>query len=104
MEIAVMTKTRELEEDKPVKVSLTYLCPNDPNRAKILEAEGVVMPADGPQHLGGYIVDIRNEEQKKWIVGPDGKNMLVPIVHQTARWLCSAANCGGEIKLDPYRV
>lgn len=97
-----MTKTREIETEKPVKVDLTYLCPNDPNRAKIIEANGVVLPEDGPTHLGGYLTDIKNVEKKKQTFAADGRHIEFPVVHQTALWTCST--CGAEVKLDPYRV
>lgn len=87
---------------EPVKVDLTYLCPKDPQRQKIMDAEGVVMPEDGPQHLAGFITDIRNVAKKHRTMGADGREIQFEAIHQTATWIC--ATDGSEIKLDPYRV
>lgn len=101
-----MTKTKELEELKPVKVDLTYLCPNDPNRESILKAAGgetsvMLLPDDGPQHLGGYITDIKfSPEKKRTFV--EGKPFQFEVQRKSALWTCST--CGAEVKLDPYLV
>lgn len=87
---------------QPVNIALTTLCPKDPNRDKILEAGGVVMPEDGPTHLGGFITDIRNVAKKHRTMGPDGRQIEFEAIHQTATWIC--ATDGSEIKLDPYVV
>lgn len=97
-----MTLRREIEEPKPVKVDLTYLCPKDPNRKKILEANGVVMPDDEPQHKGGYITDIRFTPEKKRTYDATGRQIEFNVQRKSATWICST--CGSEIKLDPYKV
>ncbi len=97
-----MTRTRDIEEVEPVKVDLTYLCPKDPNRDKILKADGVVMPEDGPVHLGGYITDIRYTMEKKYTFAQDGRRMEFEVPHKSAKWICST--CASEINLDPYKV
>jgi len=93
---------KDIDLVKPVKVDTTYLCPKDPNRDKILDANGVVMPDDGPLHLSGFITDIRNVAKKHRTIGPDGRQLEFEAIHQTATWICSVD--GSEIKLDPYRV
>jgi len=93
---------KTLEEPKPVKIDLTYLCPNDPNREKIIEAGGFVLPEDGPQHLGGYITKIEIVEEKKYTYDPNGRRIEFPIKHQTAVWVCQTKGCDGQITIDPY--
>jgi hypothetical protein len=90
---------REIEEPKLVKIDTKYLCPNDPNRAKILEAGGMVLPDDGPVHQGGWIVDQKTVEQKKRTFS-NGREVEFVVQHQTAKRICQ--RCGGETILDPY--
>lgn len=88
---------------KPVKVDMTYLCPKDPNREKIIKAGGVVLPDDGPQHLRGWITDQKNIPAKHRTFDPNtGKQVEFTTYHSTATWICQTD--GSEIHLDPYRV
>ena len=93
---------KTLEEPKPVKVDLTYLCPNDPNRDKIIEGGGVVMPEDGPQHQSGYIVKTEDVEEKKYTYDPQGRRIEFKVMHKIAFWVCQSKGCDGKLTIDPY--
>jgi len=93
---------RTLEEPKPVKIDLTRLCPNDPNYDKIIEAGGVVLPEDGPQHLSGYMTKTENVEEKRYTYDPNGRRIEFPVFHQTSVWICQAKGCDGKRLIDPY--
>lgn len=93
--------TKKAPELTPIKVDLTYLCPNDPNRAKVLASNGLVLPVDAPVHTSGFITDTKAVEKKHQTFGPDGRRMEFNATHMTATWIC--ATCNAEIKLDPYR-
>lgn len=95
-------RVKTLEEPKPVKVDLTYLCPNDPNRDKIIEAGGIVMPEDGPLHLGGYIAKTEDVEEKKYTYDPQGRRIEYKITHKIAFWVCQTTGCDGKLTIDPY--
>ena len=94
------TKTKDTEEAQPVKIDLKYLCPKDPNRDKILKADGMVLPEDGPTHLSGFITDIKNVTEKKRTF-VNGRQLEFEVVHQTAVWICQTD--GSKIELDPYQ-
>ena len=93
------TVTKETEEPKLVQVNLKTLCPNDPKRATILAAGGLVSIEDDAQHKAGFIVD-QKPVTAKHRVFVDGRQVEVETSHQTATWLCQT--CGARINLDPY--
>lgn len=96
---AMLPKPKKDIEDIPVKIDLRTLCPNDPNRQKIIDAGGVVLPKDAPLHAAGWIVDQKTVTQKKRTFR-DGREVEFNVEHMTARRVCQ--RCGGETILDPY--
>ncbi len=96
-----LAQGKDLKALTPVKVDMTYLCSKDPNREKIIKADGVVMPDDGPKHLGGYITDIAyTDEKKRTFV--EGRQTEFVVKRKSAKWICST--CGSEKTIDPYLV
>lgn len=100
--VTQIAAAKGIKPPQPVKVDMTYLCPKDPNREKVLAAGGVVMPEDAPVHLAGYITDIQNVPEKKFTFGPDGRRIQFEVMHRTAKWICGTD--GSTIDLDPYQV
>ena len=90
---------RDEDDEDPVKVDLRYLCPNDPNREKIIAAGGVVLPKDGPLHDTGWIVDQKTVETKHRAF-KNGREVEFETQHMTAKRVCQ--KCGGETVIDPY--
>jgi hypothetical protein len=99
LEIAVNQFSEQIQEPI-IRVDTRTLCPNDPNLQKILDANGMVSPKDGPVHQGGWVVDQRMVEQRKRSSGPDGREFEFTVRHMVAKRVCQ--KCGGETILDPY--
>jgi hypothetical protein len=97
---AIVSSIPGLKVPQPVKISLKYLCPKDPNHDKLVDANGLVMPEDGPVHTLGWITDIKNVVQKHRTFNQDGKEVQFTSTHQTATWKCQT--CGSELNVDPY--
>ena len=96
-----MMRSRVIEEEqRPVKIDLKYLCPNDPNRQKIIDAGGMVLPEDGPLHQSGWITDQKNVESKHRTFS-NGREVEFTTTHQTANHICQT--CGGVTFLDKYQ-
>lgn len=95
-----LAEGKDIKAITPVKVDTTYLCPKDPNRQKVLDNDGVVLPEDGPLHLNGWITKIENVSRKHQTFGPDGRPIQFESIHQVATWKCQQD--GSELTLDPY--
>jgi hypothetical protein len=96
----LLTSIPGVKVARPVTVDLKYLCPKDPNFKAITEAEGVVMPAEGPTHLNGWITDIKNTLKKHRTFNQEGKEIEFTSTHTSATWKCQT--CGAEKNVDPY--
>jgi len=108
-----MTKTRELDETpKPVRVDITTLCPNDPNRAKIMAGAiptppdadptrryAMVLPEDDLIHKSGYLTDPRDAESKHQTI-VNGRPMQFVNRQRSMLWTCQT--CGAEVRIDKY--
>lgn len=85
---------------KPVQVDLKYLCPNDPNRKKLEENNGLVLPEFAPQHTFGWFLKIEQVQKKHRTFGQDGKEIEFTSTHMIAIWKCQ--HCLAEKNIDPY--
>lgn len=96
---AMLPEKKKGVEDTPVKIDLRTVCPNDPNRQKIVEAGGVVLPKDGPQHQAGWFEDQRVIQEKKRTFR-EGREVEFTVDRMTAVRVCQ--RCGSRTLMDPY--
>ena len=107
-----MAKAVLEETAKPVRIDITTLCPNDPNRDVILDAAipnppgsdptrryAMVLPENDMLHKEGFLTDPRDAESKHQTI-VSGRPMQFKNLQRSMLWTCQT--CGGEVRIEKY--